>query len=488
MAKHPQIFVLSQAFPDLTDYLSKEMPDVDFVKITSPGVQGECHETQSFGELLKTKLTSEVLEKLKTVEFVVIDAHFLGQAMYDLPNLKWAHLTWAGVEKLFTFIDHAKEPPKFPICRYSGKHFGQQMSEYAVWAVVGFERGLFRAAEHQKQGIWVRDGRMHRQQFIRRMTCGIMGVGMIGSHGHETQSFGELLKTKLTSEVLEKLKTVEFVVIDAHFLGQAMYDLPNLKWAHLTWAGVEKLFTFIDHAKEPPKFPICRYSGKHFGQQMSEYAVWAVVGFERGLFRAAEHQKQGIWVRDGRMHRQQFIRRMTCGIMGVGMIGSHVAQTFKTFGGDVIGLGLHEKTKEDIPFLRKYWTVDKLDEFLAECDVIISILPATQLTIGLLNNSRLEACKKQPLFINIGRGNLIADAEIIRALDNGWIRGAVLDVFMPEPLPESSPLWRHENVHITPHVAGVSKEEDIVEQVSESFSSMLGGGKLEGLIDFTEGY
>ena len=124
-----------------------------------------------------------------------------------------------------------------------------------------------------------------------------------------------------------------------------------------------------------------------------------------------------------------------------------VAKSLKLLEGKTVGLGLSAKNPADVPFIDEYFTVDKLDEFLSKCDVLIGVLPSTSSTSGLLNGGRLKVCAdRKPLFINIGRGTLVAHEAILEALDSGWLRGAVLDVFHPEPLPKDSLLWTHPKV------------------------------------------
>jgi phosphoglycerate dehydrogenase-like enzyme len=122
----------------------------------------------------------------------------------------------------------------------------------------------------------------------------------------------------------------------------------------------------------------------------------------------------------------------------------------KFFGGRTVGLGSSPKKPEDVPFLDAYYHVDAaggLDEFLAQCDVIIGVLPSTAATTGLLNGGKLRLCaERKPLLINIGRGTLVSEKDVLEALDSGWLRGAVLDVFSPEPLQKESLLWSHPNV------------------------------------------
>ena len=95
---------------------------------------------------------------------------------------------------------------------------------------------------------------------------------------------------------------------------------------------------------------------------------------------------------------------------------------------------------------------------------------------------------QKPVFINIGRGSVIGDSELIKALDNQWISGAILDVFNEEPLPPSNPLWHHEKVLITPHIAAKSRPSDLVQLFAENYNNFISGKPLKYVIKWDEGY
>ena len=137
-----------------------------------------------------------------------------------------------------------------------------------------------------------------------------------------------------------------------------------------------------------------------------------------------------------------------------------------------------------------------LDDFLKQCDYIVNILPHTPSTIGLLGGGRLQQCRADPqraappVLINVGRGSIISERDILEALDKEHISQAVLDVFVEEPLPPSSALWAHPRVIVTPHVAAVSTPEDVAEAFCANLELYLtkGGEALQGTVDFERGY
>lgn len=135
-----------------------------------------------------------------------------------------------------------------------------------------------------------------------------------------------------------------------------------------------------------------------------------------------------------------------------------------------------------------------LDQQLQKADIVIGCLPGTPETKGLLNYERLYSMKKDAILVNVGRGSLIPTEDLIRVLEEGHLKGAVLDVFETEPLPETSPLWNMENVLITPHIAGPSfggnaEVQDMIWNICmENLERYLNGKKLKNIVRLKDGY
>ena len=108
------------------------------------------------------------------------------------------------------------------------------------------------------------------------------------------------------------------------------------------------------------------------------------------------------------------------------------------------------------------YPLEELPRFLGRCDYLVSVLPSTPGTRGLLDGDVLAACApRRPALINVGRGDLVSEAAVLGALDRGWLSHLVSDVFAAEPLPTASPLWQHPKVTVTPHNAAVTQPEDV---------------------------
>ena len=152
---------------------------------------------------------------------------------------------------------------------------------------------------------------------------------------------------------------------------------------------------------------------------------------------------------------------LTVGILGLGDIGGQIAKSCKDLGMTVWGFGRREQ--ENVPSsVHQYRTKQNLPELLQACDFVCNVLPSTPSTKYFLSGNTFECCKvKKPVFINVGRGDVIDEKSLIHALEQGWLAGAVLDVFENEPLPKDSPLWDMPQVVITPHIASLSYPHEV---------------------------
>ena len=236
--------------------------------------------------------------------------------------------------------------------------------------------------------------------------------------------------------------------------------LPSLRWYQSTWAGVDALFKPLSSSSSSSSSSaapsddggtsthastmesrgiICTRLGGVFGDLMAEYVIGSVLGHELRLREAAELQRHGIWDQEPFAKRRR-LATLTMGVLGAsGSIGGVVCATARAMGMSVVGLA---SSRPDAPPPTAYTPLDSLDDVLACSDYLVSILPSTAATRGLLGGDALRGCAaRAPVLINVGRGDLLDEASLLNALTRGWISGAVLDVFEGEPLVESSALW-----------------------------------------------
>ncbi|XP_066938406.1 glyoxylate/hydroxypyruvate reductase A-like isoform X2 [Macrobrachium rosenbergii] len=293
---------------------------------------------------------------------------------------------------------------------------------------------------------------------------------------------------KVCEEIIEALKDAEVLLVDNNLLTQVAHSLPKLKWAQGTWAGVETLVEAL-RDKPKPSFAVTRLVDEAFSQLMAEYVIGWIIAHERGLLQVWEGQVKSVWSQRGNIGYYRSIQDLTVGIMGMGNMGKEVARTLKTFRA-VVNAYVRTRPSEEKKYehVDKYWHGGELSAFLRECDYIVNVMPSTPATREMLGGEVLKDAKEGAVFINIGRGDVISEKDIINSLDVGWISAAILDVFDKEPLPTESPLWKHPKVFITPHVAGVSRPEDVVRTFLFNYKRYIQGLPVMYMIDWDVGY
>ena len=247
----------------------------------------------------------------------------------------------------------------------------------------------------------------------------------------------------------------------------------SLEWLQSTWAGTNAL---MDGRRD---YRCTKLSGC-FGPLISEYVFAHVLGNSAGsrLLRSA----QG-WAQEEFIEVARPLKGQTLGVLGTGDIGQHVAGVAKAFGMATLGLvrdGTSRPNFDD--------TTRDVDEVLRQSDVVLSALPSTPATRGLLDDGRLRSCTKRPILINVGRGDLVSAASVVEALDEGWISEASLDVFETEPLPAASPLWAREDCYVTPHVAALSRPDDVAKVFAANLDRDFRGEPLLYEVDWGKGY
>ncbi|XP_043663390.1 glyoxylate/hydroxypyruvate reductase A-like isoform X3 [Vespula pensylvanica] len=286
--------------------------------------------------------------------------------------------------------------------------------------------------------------------------------------------------------VLSKLNKAEIMVADCDLLIPYLGKLPKLQWVQSTWAGLDYLNPFIQDKQFD--FILSRFSDKSFGLAMSEYVITQIVNFERDQKQQYENQKNSDWITDGKIKNHRLIRDLNIGILGLGNIGKFIAQHLKIFGATIWGM-TRTPLKEHLDYIDEHRTTDLLPDILKNCDYIINVLPSTKNTIGLLNGTILEHCKDHnAVFINIGRGTVIREADLLNALERKWISAAILDVFQEEPLPKNSKLWNLSNVTISPHISGVTRPQDVASLFAENYAKYKNGESIPNSFNYQTGY
>ena len=259
--------------------------------------------------------------------------------------------------------------------------------------------------------------------------------------------------------------------------------LPNLKLILSMGAGVDAL---LRDTTLPGSIPIVRVNDPDLTGRMTEYVVLHVLMHHRQQRRIDANQKLKVWD----SFETHAAPAMSIGIMGLGVMGRDSAEKLKSLGFRVAGWS---RTRKDIPGVECFAGESEFDAFLARTDILVSLLPTTVETEGIINRTTIAKLSRKgpfgaPIVINAGRGRQQVAEDILAALDAGELHAATLDVFTEEPLPPDSPIWNHPRVTVTPHCAADSDPETICAYMVRQIERHQRGEPLLNLVDRTRGY
>lgn len=253
--------------------------------------------------------------------------------------------------------------------------------------------------------------------------------------------------------------------------------LPRLKVLFSSGAGVDH----VDFSAVPEHIPIVRMVEPGIIDGMVEYVSMAVLALHRDFFDYVAMQSTGTW--DPLEVPPASTRRV--GVMGMGVLGQAVLERLATYGFQLRGWNRSPRRMDGVEI---FAGADQLEPFLAECDILICLLPLTAATTGILDRKVFSALPRGASVINVARGPHLVDEDLIEALDSGHLSRAILDVTEPEPLPPEHPFWRHPRVFVTPHVASMTQPETAAPILLDNIRRHQRGELLLGLIDRTRGY
>ncbi len=220
----------------------------------------------------------------------------------------------------------------------------------------------------------------------------------------------------------------------------------KLRWYQQWGAGADWLLRHPEAAELD--FVLTNASGVH-SVPISEHILATLLAFARQLPQAVRLQARREW----RSQREVFeLAGKTMLLIGVGRIGERTALVAEALGMRV--LGVRRDAHKGVAAIEAMYGPEQLLELLPQADVVVVTVPLTKETSGMIGEKELEVMKASAYLVNIGRGGTVQEAALVRALQEGWIAGAGLDVFETEPLPEDSPLWLMENVIVTAHYSG----------------------------------
>ncbi len=271
-----------------------------------------------------------------------------------------------------------------------------------------------------------------------------------------------------------------------------------MRWIQLHSAGAEHV---LDNPVADSNVAVTTSSGIH-ATPIAEYVLASMLAHRWRVALWTHCQRESKWPK-GRwdLYARPELLGATLGIVGYGSIGREVGRLGQAFGMRVLALRRGDGRLDRghsiagtgdpegvIP--ERFYPPEALHSMLAECDYVVVALPLTPATTHYIGEAELRAMKPSTYLVNVARGAILDEAALVRALRDGWISGAGLDVFEQEPLPADSPLWEMENALISPHVAGFTPryDERAVALFAENLARYLAGQPLLNQVDMSRGY
>jgi glyoxylate/hydroxypyruvate reductase A len=255
-------------------------------------------------------------------------------------------------------------------------------------------------------------------------------------------------------------------------------DTSSIKWIQSLGAGVDDI---VNSPHVPEQILISRIVDQ-FGVPIAEYVFSYLLHVNQRIAEVRAAQKEKTW----KPFEPELLSGKTIGIAGLGSIGAEIVRKARAFDMTVCGLSGSGKHAH---LVDKHYFADEWHEFVKELDYLVLVLPFTENTRHLVNRDVFSAMKKRSAYlINVGRGQVVVEDDLVDVLQSGHLQGAILDVFEQEPLPKESPLWELPNVYVTPHLSGISTPERVGDFFLENLKRYMTGKALKGIVDRKAGY
>ena len=237
---------------------------------------------------------------------------------------------------------------------------------------------------------------------------------------------------------------------------------------------------FLQRPDLPKGVPVMRLKDPGIIGYMTEYVLLYILSHRRCQATYRRYQAERRW----HEHIPPFPSDVRIAVLGLGSIGQRFAEVFVNLGYRVNGWS---RGPHALPGIDGYHGRGQLAACLAPCDYVVCILPETTETRDIIDARTIASMKRGAYFINVGRGRLVVEEDLLAALDSGQLSGAALDVFRTEPLPAESRLWTHPNVVVTPHASGGAPQGSL-SHIAENYRRLLAGQPLINIADPTRGY
>jgi glyoxylate/hydroxypyruvate reductase A len=252
----------------------------------------------------------------------------------------------------------------------------------------------------------------------------------------------------------------------------------RLKAIFMAGAGVDGL---LKHGDAVPNVPIVRLGDAGMGVQMAEYVVHAVLRYFRRFDEYEKQARRGVWAPLPQHHKEDF----SIGVLGMGVLGQQVLGALAPFGFPLRGWS---RTPRQLAGVESYAGMDELEAFLGGTRVLVCMLPLTPDTANLLDRHRLSMLPQGAYLINVARGGLVAEPDLLTLIRACHIAGATLDVFRNEPLPAPHPFWDEPRITMTPHISALTVCRDAVIQIADKIGKLERGEPVAHVVDREHGY
>ncbi|MFC0612239.1 D-2-hydroxyacid dehydrogenase [Scopulibacillus daqui] len=287
------------------------------------------------------------------------------------------------------------------------------------------------------------------------------------------------VKAASTVEEAEKYLPGTEVILAWKFPTQLLHKpiASSVRWFQSMGAGVDDL---ASDTHIPENIILTRIVDQ-FGGYISEYVFTYLLYLVKDVPRMSKAQLERRWD----PFISETLAGKTIGIAGLGSIGAEIVRKARSFDMNVYGLSFSGKQAE---LVDRHFASDEWKVFVKEIDYLVLTLPLTKATHHVVNRDVLLAMKPESAIINVGRGALINEKELLAVMRSGHLQGAVLDVFETEPLPKGHPFWEMPHVYVTSHLSGPSTRDGVSRFFVDNLNRYLNKQPLQGLVDRKRGY
>ena len=255
-------------------------------------------------------------------------------------------------------------------------------------------------------------------------------------------------------------------------------SLPNLEVIFSIGAGIDHI---AKDPERPKHLPVVRMVEEGLTAGMTEFVVLSVLWHHRDMAAYAVQQNSSLW----QEIEPKLAKDRKVGFLGMGALAGAAAAKLC-----ILGFRLHgwSRSPKQIPGVTMHHGEAGLAEILGESEILVCLLPLTAATEGIMNRGTFAQLPEGAAFVNVGRGGLVVEEDLLAALDCGQVGSATLDVFRQEPLPADSPFWSHPKVVVTPHIAAKTMAESAVASVMANIRRFEAGEAMLNVVDFERGY